>query len=179
MVIEIIGTLIAVIVVTAVVYLIIPATFAITRTITVHTPPAIVFEQVNDFHKWAAWSPWENLDPTMQRSFSGPQAGPGAVYTWTGNKRVGEGTMTITDVNLPERIVIGLKFRRPFKANNTATFTFKPQGNQTFVTWTMTGNKNAVSKVMGLVMNMDKLVGSEFSKGLENLKRVSEAAARA
>src|SRR5688572_18237492 len=74
-----------------------PADFRIERSATVAAPPHAVFEQVNDLHRWTAWSPWEKLDPAMKRTYEGAPAGAGASYSWSGNKQVGEGRMTITD----------------------------------------------------------------------------------
>ncbi len=137
--------------------------------------PSTVFEQVNDFHKWTAWSPWEKMDPDLKRTYSGSPSGTGAVYEWVGNKKVGEGRMTLTDSRPSESIRIKLEFLKPFKATNTTEFTFLPEHNQTAVTWTMTGRNNFMAKLIcGLFMNMDKMVGSDFERGLTNLKSIVE-----
>jgi uncharacterized protein YndB with AHSA1/START domain len=154
-----------------------PKDFRVSRSATITAPPATVFEQVNDFHKWDAWSPWAKLDPQMKQTFEGPPAGTGASYAWVGNSKVGEGRMTILDSRPSELVKIKLEFVKPFAATNTAEFIFKPAGNQTLVTWTMTGEKNLISKAFGLVMNMDKMIGGDFEKGLADMKQVSEAAA--
>ena len=73
------------------------ADYRIVRTATVAAPAAAVFAQVNDFHNWEAWSPWAKLDPAVKQSFDGPSAGTGAIYSWTGNDKVGEGRMTLTE----------------------------------------------------------------------------------
>jgi hypothetical protein len=152
-----------------------PAEFRIARSATISAAAADVFAQVNDFHKWDAWSPWAKIDPTMKQVYEGAPAGTGAVYTWVGNSKVGEGTMTLTQSRPHDLITIKLEFRKPFKATNTAEFTFKPEGNQTVVEWSMSGRKNFMFKAVGLFMNMDKLVGGEFEKGLANMKSVVEA----
>ena len=153
-----------------------PAESRIERAATISAPPADVFAQVNDFHKWGAWSPWEKLDPALQRTFAGAPEGAGAIYSWIGNKQVGEGRMTLMDSRPNELITIKLEFFKPFKATNTAKFTFKPQGEQTLITWTMTGRKNFVMKAFCLFMDMDKMVGGDFEKGLANMKSVVEPA---
>jgi len=135
-------------------------------------PPQAVFPQVNDLHNWEAWSPWAKIDPAMKTTFAGPAAGTGAIYTWVGNSKVGEGRMTITDSRLNERIQIKLEFFKPFKATHMAEFTFKPEGSQTSVTWTMSGKNNFMGKAFGLVMSCDKMIGSDFEKGLANLDEV-------
>jgi uncharacterized protein YndB with AHSA1/START domain len=155
-----------------------PSEFRITRTTTVAAPPSAVFAQVNDFHRWEAWSPWAKLDPAVRNTFEGAPAGTGAVFAWAGNSKVGEGRMTITESRPSELVRIKLEFLKPFAAINTAEFTFKPQGDRTAVTWSMFGRNNFIGKAVCLVMNMDKTLGGEFDKGLAAMKSVAEAAAK-
>lgn len=152
-----------------------PANFRVTRSTIISAPPAVVFAQVNDFHKWDAWSPWAKLDPAMKQTHEGAPAGVGAIYSWAGNKKVGEGRMTITESRTNELIGIKLEFLKPFAAVNTTEFTFTPVGNQTTVNWSMTGTNNFMAKAFCMFMNMDKMVGGDFEKGLADLKSVAEA----
>jgi hypothetical protein len=155
-----------------------PTHYRIERSATINAPTSVVFAQVNDFHKWEAWSPWAKLDPAMKESYEGAPSGTGASYTWTGNNQVGEGRMTITESHPSDLIKIKLDFIKPWSATNATDFRFKPQGNQTAVTWTMDGDNNFMGKVFGLFMNMDKMVGGDFEKGLAQMKSVAETAAR-
>ena len=152
-----------------------PADFRVTRSTTIAAPAQIVFAQVYDFHKWEAWSPWAKLDPSMKTTHSGAPAGVGAVYAWSGNDKVGEGRMTLSETRPNELIVINLEFIKPFAANNTTEFVFKPEADKTQVTWNMSGKHNFISKAFSLFMNMDKMVGGDFEKGLAQLKSVAEA----
>ena len=154
-----------------------PSAFSVTRSAEFTAPPAAVFPLVNDFHNWSSWSPWEKLDPELKRTYSGTQAGTGAQYAWLGNKQVGEGRMTITESRPGDLVVIKLEFIKPFTVTNTTEFTFKPDGNQTVVTWTMSGTKNFFFKAFGLFMSMDKMVGGDFERGLANMKAVVESPA--
>jgi hypothetical protein len=151
-----------------------PAHYHIERTATMNDPAPVVFNQVNDFHKWDAWSPWAKLDPNMKTNFEGAPAGNGAVYSWTGNNDVGEGRMTITDSKPGELVKIKLEFIKPWTATNATNFMFTPQGNQTAVKWTMDGDNTFLGKAFGLFMNMDKMVGGDFEAGLAKLKAVAE-----
>jgi hypothetical protein len=153
-----------------------PSEFTIQRTRTLAAPPEVVHTYVNDFHKWAEWSPWEKLDPGMLREYEGPPAGPGASYHWVGNEDVGEGRMTITASTPPESVTIHLEFVKPFPATNTAEFFIVAGGLGTDVTWAMSGHNNFVAKAFGLFMNMDKMVGTQFEKGLADLDAVTAAA---
>jgi hypothetical protein len=153
-----------------------PADFRVERTTTIAAPAPAVFAQVNDFHNWQAWSPWAKLDPTIQTAYEGPPAGPGAIYTWSGNSKVGAGRMTILASHPSDLVSIRIEFLKPFSATNTADFTFQPAGNQTVVTWSMTGKNNFVSKTMGMFVSMDKMIGGDFEKGLAQMKAVAETA---
>jgi hypothetical protein len=154
-----------------------PATFHVERSATMAAPPEAVLAQVNDFHAWAAWSPWEKLDPHMKRSYDGAPSGAGAKYAWVGNKEVGEGRMTI-EKSAPTEVAIKLEFLKPFEATNTATFTFQKTPEGTKTTWAMDGKNNFVSKAMHLVMNMDKMIGPDFERGLASMKTLAETAAK-
>lgn len=164
----------AIVVVLAVIVAKRPAEFRVTRMTAISASPGAVFAQVNDLHKWSAWSPWEKIDPALQRTFEGSSSGTGAIYRWAGNRRVGEGRMTITESRPSDLIRIKLEFLKPFKAANTAEFIFKPEGSQTTVSWSMFGKCNFMSKAFGLFMNMDKMIGGDFEKGLVCLKSVAE-----
>jgi carbon monoxide dehydrogenase subunit G len=155
-----------------------PADFRITRSTTIAAPAEVVFAQVNDFHKWDAWSPWAKLDPAMKQTYEGTPAGVGAIYSWVGNKDVGEGRMTITRSRPGEMVGIKLEFLKPFAQVNDTEFALKPDGNQTAVTWSMTGTNNFMAKAFGLFMNLDKMVGGDFEKGLAQMKLVAEGAAK-
>ena len=156
-----------------------PPEFRVTRTARIAAPPSVVFAQVNDFRKWDAWNPWAKIDPAMKQSYEGPPAGVGAVYTWVGNSQVGEGRMTLTESRPNELIRIRMEFLKPFAATSTAEFTFKPEGDQTVVTWSMEGRNNFMAKAVHLVMNMDRMIGGQFEKGLAQMKAVAEATPKA
>ena len=155
-----------------------PSEFRVARSTTISAAPPAVFAQVNDFRKWEAWNPWGKTDPAMKQTYEGAPAGAGAIYTWLGNKEVGEGRMTITESRPSDLIRIKLEFFRPFAATNIAEFTFKPQGKQTVVTWNMTGQNNFMAKAIHLFMNMDKMIGGQFDKGLAEIKSIVETAAK-
>jgi polyketide cyclase/dehydrase/lipid transport protein len=165
-----------ILVVLAVIIALQPADFRVARSTAISAPPPAVFAQVNDFHKWEAWNPWGKIDPAMKQAYEGAPAGPGAIYTWAGNNEVGEGRMTITESRPNELIRVKLEFFKPFAATNTAEFTFKPEGNQTAVTWSMFGEKNFMAKAVHLFMNMDKMIGGQFDKGLAAMKSIVESA---
>ena len=151
-----------------------PDSFSVQRKTSIQAPPDRIFPLIDDFHNWNAWSPWEKLDPAMNRTHSGAASGKGAVYEWDGNSKVGKGRMEITDVTPPSKVGIKLDFIKPFEGHNVAEFTLEPQGDSTNVTWVMNGPTPFVSKVMQVFISMDKLIGKDFESGLANLKSISE-----
>jgi hypothetical protein len=155
-----------------------PDSFHVERSATIAAPSEVVFARLDNFHAWADWSPWEKLDPKMQRTYSGPDSGPGAMYAWTGNDKVGEGKMTIVEATPTSKVTTKLEFIKPFQATNTATFVLVPEGASTKVTWSMDGKNNFMSKAFSLVMDMDKTVGADFEKGLANLNTIAAGDAR-
>lgn len=166
----------AIVVVLVVIIALQSSTYHVERTATINAAAPVVFAQVNDFHKWNAWSPWAKIDPAMKQTFDGAPAGNGAGYAWVGNSEVGEGRMTITESHPSDLIKIKLEFIKPFAATSNTVFTFKPEGNQTKVTWAMDGDKNFIAKAFHLFMNIDKMVGGDFEKGLAQMKAVAESA---
>ena len=155
-----------------------PDEFTFTRSVKMAVPPEKIFPHVNDLHKWEAWSPWAKLDPNSKSTFSGPDAGVGAAMAWVGNNKVGEGKMTITE-NQPSTLIrFRLDFLKPMQATNTAEFVFLPEGHQTIVTWRMHGKNNLMGMLFGLLINCDKMVGSQFEQGLSALKSIAESATK-
>ena len=159
-----------------------PDTFQVQRSTTIQAPPDKIFPLINDFRRWAEWSPWEALDPAMQRTHSGAASGQGAVYAWEGNKDVGAGRMEILQTQAPARLSIKLDFIRPFEGHNTTDFSLTTAGDSanpttsttTTVTWLMQGPTPFVSKLMQVFVSMDSLIGKDFEAGLAKMKAVAE-----
>lgn len=152
-----------------------PDSFRVARSLDIATPPEKIYPLINDLRRWREWSPYEKKDPTMQRTFFGPPAGVGATYAWKGNKEVGEGRMEIIEATPPELIRIQLDFIAPFKAHNIAEFSLQPQGATTRVTWALSGPSPYISKLIGVFMNMDTMIGGDFETGLAHLKTLAES----
>ena len=151
-----------------------PDSFSVQRSASIKAPPEKIFPLINDYRNWPQWSPYENRDPEMKRTFSGAAAGKGAKYAWEGNKNVGTGEMEIIDTAPPRKVLIKLDFMKPFEAHNVAEFTLEPQGENTSVTWAMHGPVPLIGKVIHMVMDMDKMIGNDFAAGLANMKALAE-----
>lgn len=150
-------------------------TFHIARETTISAQPERIHALIDDFHEWQAWSPWEGLDPAMERTYAGADSGVGAVYAWKGNSKAGEGRMEILESE-PHHVGVDLHFAAPMKAHNRVDFTLTPVPEGTRVEWAMTGPQNLVMRLMSAFWSMEKLVGPDFEKGLAQLKRTAESA---
>ena len=152
-----------------------PGHYRVERRATVGAPPESVFARVNDFRRWPEWSPWEKLDPAMQKTYEGPETGVGSSYAWSGNADVGRGKMTITESEPPSRVGIRLEFLAPMAAVSQTEFAFAPATGGTDVTWTMNGTNNFMAKLFTVFMDMDAMIGKDFEAGLAALDSVSSA----
>lgn len=148
--------------------------FTVVRESHIHADPARVHALIDDFHAWPQWSPWEDIDPAMQREYSGAESGVGAHYAWQGNRKAGEGSMEIVGSN-PQRIDVKLVFRKPWKAQNDVAFVLTPSNAGTDVAWTMSGVNTGMAAVVTKLFKMDRLVGKDFEKGLARLKTAAES----
>jgi len=152
-------------------------TYTVERSTSIAASPERIYERIADFHRWSAWSPWEDIDPELRRTYSGAGSGTGAVYAWSGNRKAGQGRMEITEATKPSKIAIDLAFEKPFKARNTTVFQIRPDASGSIVTWTMTGQKTLMTKIMGIFVSMEKFIGPDFEKGLAQLKASTETTA--
>ncbi|MEV0076495.1 SRPBCC family protein [Nocardia neocaledoniensis] len=149
--------------------------FEVTRRTTIAAEPARIHGFIDNFRQWRLWSPWEDADPQLARTYTGPESGVGARYTWRGNRKAGAGAMEIK-ADAEREIGIELAFEKPFKATNFVTFTLVPSGAGTEVTWKMTGTHSGLMGVLGKVFPIDNMIGKDFDKGLARLKTIAEAA---
>ena len=148
--------------------------FHVSRSTQIAAPPERIHALLDDFHEWRRWSPWEDLDPDMDRTYAGPDSGVGAKYAWRGSGRAGQGRMEILESE-PHHVAVELVFAAPMRATNRVDFTLVPKGDTTGVEWVMTGPQNVVMRLMGKLMSMDKMVGPDFERGLARLKAAAEA----
>jgi hypothetical protein len=152
-----------------------PDTFRVQRATSIKASPEKVFALINDFNRWAAWSPWEKKDPAMKRTFGATTSGKGATYAWEGNKDVGQGSMEIAESIPASKVALKLDFLKPFEAHNTVEFTLDSRGDTTHVTWVMQGPTPYFAKIIHVFINMDSMVGKDFEAGLANLKSAAES----
>jgi hypothetical protein len=153
------------------------SSFLVERSTVINASPDKIHPLINDLREWRTWSPWEGADPDLSRTYTGPSTGVGASYAWSGNRKAGAGSMTITDSKPGQIVVLDLVFTKPFKAKNVTTFTIDPGANGSEITWSMTGENNLFFTLLGKLFPMDKVVGKDFEKGLAQLKARAEGQA--
>jgi hypothetical protein len=146
-----------------------PDIMKIVRSTDIAGSPEAIFPLINDLQQFSTWSPFEK-DPAMKRTYSGPDRGQGQRMDWNGNSEVGEGSVTILGSSSPSRVDMQLIMLRPMRGDNHVTFTLVPSSGLTKVTWAMEGGVPLIAKVMQLFIDMDRMCGAEFEKGLANLK---------
>ncbi|MES2600410.1 MAG: SRPBCC family protein [Pseudomonadota bacterium] len=155
-----------------------PSEYSVSRTMMMSAAAPDIFAQIDDFHRWQAWSPWAKRDPKAKASFDGPASGKGAVFAWSGNNEVGEGRMTLTESRPSESVRIKTDFVKPFVGTSYSDFSLNPEGGGTSVSWTMSGQNDFISKAICLFVSMDKVLGGEMEKGLASIKALVEADAK-
>jgi hypothetical protein len=151
-----------------------PNQFRVERSIDIAAPAGKIFPYLDDLRQQRLWSPWDQKDPHMKRTYSGAARGVGAIYEWDGNREIGAGRQEIVSVAPDSRIDVVMDFLRPMKARNRIEFILRPSGSGTNVTWAIYGPMLFMSKVMSVFMSFEKMIGNEFEKGLLQLKALAE-----
>jgi uncharacterized protein YndB with AHSA1/START domain len=149
--------------------------YTVERSRTIEAPVDRVYPLISDFHQWTRWSPWEDVDPDLHRAYSGADAGVGAVYAWSGNRKAGSGRMEIVRAEENELVEVDLRFEKPFKSRNTTMFLLTPVGDRTEVTWRMTGPRPTIMRLTQKFFDMDKLIGKDFDRGLDRMALAAPA----
>lgn len=148
--------------------------YRVERSLAIAAPPAALFDYLNNHKKFNEWNPFAKMDPQAKMTYSGPEAGVGAVSNWAG-ELTGEGSATITESKPNELVRERMDWKKPMEGVSTVEFTLKPEGDKTVVTWAMYGENNYVGKLMSLVMDCEKMCGPEFEKGLADLSKLVDA----
>lgn len=152
-----------------------PDEFRVERSLRIAAPAEQVWPHIAELRAFNRWNPYERKDPLLKSAYGGPAQGVGSRYDWDGDK-VGSGSLEITG-QLPGRAVrMKLDFVKPFEAHNQAEFALQPLADgATEVRWTMHGPANFLSKLMGVFIDMDRMIGRDFEDGLQNLRQLAEA----
>lgn len=151
-----------------------PNRFRVERSIEIAAPPEKIFPYFEDLRQQRLWSPWDQKDPAMKRTYAGPEKGVGSSYEWDGNREIGAGRQEIVSVTPHSKIEASIDFYRPMRISNRIEYLLRPSGSGTRVSWAIYGPMPFMSRVMSVFMSMDKMIGGEFEKGLVQLKALAE-----
>ncbi|TMH10962.1 MAG: polyketide cyclase [Betaproteobacteria bacterium] len=152
-----------------------PDTFSVQRSASIKAPADKIHPLIDDLHRFNTWNPFDKKDPNVKGSYSGPANGPGAAYAFDG-KEVGTGSIRIVESSAPRKVTMQLDMQKPIEGHNTVEFTLTPRGDATEVTWAMRGSSPYIAKLMGVFVNMDRMIGQHFETGLADLKSLAERA---
>ena len=151
-----------------------PDIFRVQRSTRIKAPPAAVHALIDDLHRFNTWNPYEKKDPNVKGAYGGPARGPGAAYEFEGNKDIGKGRLRIVDSKAPSKVTMQLDMLEPFEGHNLVEFTVLPRGDATEVTWAMQGASPFIAKLVGVFVDMDRMIGRDFEAGLADLKALAE-----
>jgi hypothetical protein len=151
-----------------------PDAFRVQRSTGINAPAERIFPLIANLKSMNTWNPFVEPDPAIKIAYSGPESGKGAAHSWSGNSKVGEGRIEVTDAAPCSRVAMQLDMLKPMKASNAVEFTLAANDKTTTVTWAMSGRQPFMAKLMTLFIDCDKMVGSQFEKGLGKLKALAE-----
>ena len=153
-----------------------PDTYQVQREIEVAAAPATIFQNLDDFRRWAKWSPWERLEAGVNKTYAGPPRGTGASYTWEG-KNIVSGKLIVTDSTPPRTLAIRLELVKPRAETNHMTFELMPLPAATRVRWRMSGPTRFAAKLLSVFASTDAVIGRDLETGLARLKALCETPA--
>jgi uncharacterized protein YndB with AHSA1/START domain len=146
--------------------------FKAVRSVTINTPADKAYSLIADPREWKRWSVWNQRDPAMAITYSGPPSGAGAAWEWKSNTE-GDGKMTFTAAEPGKRVAYDLYFP-DFGTTSGGDLLLTAEGGATKVTWTMNGNMGSNPLLRWFALFGDKMVGKDFEAGLANLKVLAE-----
>jgi uncharacterized protein YndB with AHSA1/START domain len=151
-----------------------PKQFTYERSGLIMAPAEKIFPYLSNFKLGHLWSPYEQADPNMVKAFNGIDGAVGSSMDFKGNNKAGSGRLEIMSLDPNKRVKIKLTMTAPIKAENFVIYTLTPEAGGTRFSWSMEGNSNFIGKLMTVVIDCEKMVAGQFSKGIENLKKVVE-----
>lgn len=151
-----------------------PDTFEVSRSLAIKASPEKLFPMIDDLRTFNSWNPFAQQDPQAKVAYRGPAAGKGAAYAWDGNSNAGKGSVEITESSPASKVVMRLDMERPLEAHNRVELTLVPRGDETTVTWAMRGPQPLLGKIVSVFIDLDKMVGGQFEKGVATLKAAAE-----
>lgn len=152
-----------------------PKEYKVERTATIKADAAMVFDQIRTIKNIDSWSPWSEYDPNMKVKYSGTDGEVGSYSEWEGNDDVGQGRQELVSIS-PNKVETKVNFIKPWEAEINAYFQIENGNGETKITWGTTGTTPFPWNALGVFMSMDDMMGKDFERGLEKLKKKVETA---
>ena len=152
-----------------------PAACTISREILIKASPESLFPHINNSKKMNAWMPWQDSDPGVKMQYSGPEEGVGAKSSWESSGKMGLGNAVVVESIPNKSVKTQLTYTKPMEMSQLAEVSLAPVDGGTKVKWSVEAHNGFVFRLIGTIMNMDKMVGGEFEKGLAKLKAMTES----
>ena len=149
-------------------------TFHYQRSGLINAPAEKIFPYLSDFTMGSQWSPYEKIDPNMKKNIIGSGRDVGSVMEFDGNKDAGSGKLEFLKIVPNETVEIKLTMTKPFAAENLVKYQLTKEGDSTRFTWEMSGQNGFLGKLIGVLINCDKMIGGQFEQGIQNLKALVE-----
>ncbi len=155
-----------------------PPGYVLSREMLVKATPEAIFPYINNSKKAQDWMPWKDSDPAAQMQYSGPDEGVGSTSSWDSTGPLGTGKAEVVESVQNKVVKTQLTYTRPMTMSQLAEIALTPTLDGTVVRWSVSGQSPFLCRVVGIFMNMDKMIGGEFEKGLKKLKLTLESAAQ-
>jgi uncharacterized protein YndB with AHSA1/START domain len=141
----------------------------------INAPAEKIFPYISNLKMGELWSPYEKIDPTMKKTFTGEDGHVGSKMEFEGNSDAGSGNLEILGVVPNDSVEIKLIMTKPMHAENLIHYKLTPEGAGTRFTWAMEGDGGFMTKLMTLLIDCEKMIGGQFEQGINNLRQVVEA----
>lgn len=149
-----------------------PSEVKVERSLLIKASSEAISAKITNLHSWDEWSPWKDRDSAAKYTYN-DTVGVGGWMDWAGTI-VGEGKLSITKVT-SDSVQYFLAFREPFQSESNGSFSFVKTDSGTIVTWIDASELSwPIGRIVGLFMNFDEMMGPDFEKGLEKLKKATE-----
>lgn len=152
-----------------------PSEMLISREVLIKGTPEEIFPHLNSSKKAHEWMPWQESDPEAKMVFEGPEEGVGSKTSWDSKGKMGTGEALVVESVPGKTVKTQLTYTKPMQMSQLAEVSLNPTGEGTMVRWSVTGHNTFVGRLACAFMNMDKMVGGQFEKGLAKLKSKVEA----
>lgn len=150
--------------------------YLIKRDIVINAKPEAIFSIIVNTKKTDSWMPWKETDPNIQMSYSGPEEGVGAISSWDSPGQMGTGKAEVVGIVPNQSVQTKITYTKPMVMNQDSEFILTPMGENTQMTWKVTGKQPFIARLMCALTftDVDKYVGGMFEKGLQKLKSMVE-----